>query len=913
MDNKQLYEKQTNSYNPIFPMVRLEDIIETISDKSIQWILNNYNHIYVEYSESIEITRNKVPSLLRRNGLWITYNTGKETITEYYKGSNNDVLNYTQWTLDDNWERFDKLKYADDSITYQHLSNAVKQLLGSGNTITNYPDDEDLTVDGINLKLKDREYDKDNFSGLGRIILRKNIMTIDGQPKNILSQTMINKENTIYEIRYDFDLNGNEITIPKGCALDFQGGSLRNGTLYGEVLNDFVRPEWFGAIGNGKSDDSIAIQTCINVLPDKGIISLSKEYKIKNIILSNKNITFMNGTLLPFVQEGCSCVHDRMMYSDKFIDIVFQNVRIGETIVGDINKGEGEQLSNIYILNAKNVVVDNCKITGVVQSSVAKPVPANSKFLDFYSVFFLKDFKKAIARNCELTDNPGKEVFYFSSRDKNGIVEVLGNYCHDNWRSYTSFYIVDGTPIIKNNHISECETSGIGVIADNAIIDGNKFYNFHYSAINLHEWSYRSNNVIITNNLIDNSNIHKFEGFKDSMYMGWGIWVIGSNLNISNNIIKNTLIGINADDLVSDGLLNNPETWMPYYGKIENISIADNQIDFARDGILIGCIESEKVNLDDDIKLYNLNIIGNTFTISDKTKDIELQPAKGDAWYGQCVHVYNAIDVNIYNNNFKDWGHQSTNYPTPNIGAVHGEGYLRNVLISNNKYSYKQDKCLFSFNSQEHLYTGISQISLLNNVTTVTSNNDSNLINIAGVNYLDQLVIRTDIILGEDSVIITNVEEEKIEPAITIVNGVIYTSSYPISAKKGGIMAYSDRDKKMLLWVGNEWASIEGKTLILNNLFGDESNKPANLQTFDAGLVYFNRIDVGLIGAHIWDGYSWRYPDGVPVVKKHGPTSDRPSLDGNSYNIGFMYFDTDLRKPIFWTGTKWVDAIGADV
>lgn len=73
-ENKQLYEKKDSLYNPFFPIARLEDIIETISDKSIQWILNHYNHIYVEYSESVTITRNKVPMLLRRTGLWISYN-----------------------------------------------------------------------------------------------------------------------------------------------------------------------------------------------------------------------------------------------------------------------------------------------------------------------------------------------------------------------------------------------------------------------------------------------------------------------------------------------------------------------------------------------------------------------------------------------------------------------------------------------------------------------------------------------------------------------------------------------------------------------------------------------------------------------------------------------------------------------
>ena len=40
-------------------------------------------------------------------------------------------------------------------------------------------------------------------------------------------------------------------------------------------------------------------------------------------------------------------------------------------------------------------------------------------------------------------------------------------------------------------------------------------------------------------------------------------------------------------------------------------------------------------------------------------------------------------------------------------------------------------------------------------------------------------------------------------------------------------------------------------------------------------------------------------------------TSNRPSLTSN--DAGFQYFDTDLGKPIYWTGSKWVDANGNDL
>lgn len=42
---------------------------------------------------------------------------------------------------------------------------------------------------------------------------------------------------------------------------------------------------------------------------------------------------------------------------------------------------------------------------------------------------------------------------------------------------------------------------------------------------------------------------------------------------------------------------------------------------------------------------------------------------------------------------------------------------------------------------------------------------------------------------------------------------------------------------------------------------------------------------------------------------KVGPADKRPTSLGVS-NAGFQYFDTSLGKPIYWTGSKWVDALG---
>ena len=43
---------------------------------------------------------------------------------------------------------------------------------------------------------------------------------------------MIREENTIYIIQYDYDLDGKILSIPSGCTLWFQGGTINNGTIY---------------------------------------------------------------------------------------------------------------------------------------------------------------------------------------------------------------------------------------------------------------------------------------------------------------------------------------------------------------------------------------------------------------------------------------------------------------------------------------------------------------------------------------------------------------------------------------------------------------------------------------------------------------------------------------------------------
>ena len=231
---EKLYRKTNNGYEEVYPLNFIQNIFDSESGNTLTNVLSSFNNIYLPFQNDVEETRNLVPNYMRRKGLWITYNNGIKYITEYYKGEAEDIQEH--WSDDINWEVVPDLEFVqseasklpDGIITPEKLSPALQQLIKQNNTITNLPDDEDLQERNGVMSFKDRKYNPYLASGKGYKILRKNWV----KSRNILTQDMINETNTIYEIRYDFDLQGQTINLPKGATLLFKGGAINNGSVY---------------------------------------------------------------------------------------------------------------------------------------------------------------------------------------------------------------------------------------------------------------------------------------------------------------------------------------------------------------------------------------------------------------------------------------------------------------------------------------------------------------------------------------------------------------------------------------------------------------------------------------------------------------------------------------------------------
>lgn len=234
--DKQLYAK-LGDYKKIYPINFIRYILsdDSLSPEDTSQVPLNVliNHIYVDYKNDEENTRLEIPAVLRKNGLWITYLDYRNYyVTEFYKG---ESIEDDDWKDDNNWENVPDVRFVesatmripDEAILPNHLSSALKQLILNSGHVTNLPDDEDLEqVAGV-LKFKNKVYNEYLASGKGYVILRKNWVN----SKNVLTQDMVNKFDTIYEVRYDFDLQGANIRLPRNTDLYFIGGSINNGSI----------------------------------------------------------------------------------------------------------------------------------------------------------------------------------------------------------------------------------------------------------------------------------------------------------------------------------------------------------------------------------------------------------------------------------------------------------------------------------------------------------------------------------------------------------------------------------------------------------------------------------------------------------------------------------------------------------
>lgn len=297
------------------------------------------------------------------------------------------------------------------------------------------PDEEDITIVSKGgssvLQFKNRGKDK----GMGYIILRTG--------ESLSSQ--MSETNTIYEVRYNFDMNGETLSVPDNCVLKFEGGSIANGTINGtfevrtskngilfnnvsvgfKITNHTIESEWFGEISESV-DSSIAINKSLSAAQSTNVVRFPRRsFTVANpiVVSSTRTIDGRNyknriGTNVIIPTANISV----FVIGSGFIDGSLRNVSIQpSSSSSQLRKYVGIEMTGCESFVVENVKVQYADIAYKLVTQTQISVPT---------------FKDISAHDC----NTGMRIEGLNGGWANGI-EVKPYWFTNN---YTHFHILGG-------------------------------------------------------------------------------------------------------------------------------------------------------------------------------------------------------------------------------------------------------------------------------------------------------------------------------------------------------------------------------------------------------------------------------------------------------------------------------------
>lgn len=754
--------------------VFLKDLIAQVFNLGISDFVNitdKYDAPNISLEEAIRL----IPSRARKEGQVITFLDREDHWHIYqFKG----VLN--QWNILDTWE---------------DLFDWEKLIINS-----TLPDEEDLTKSPADengnsyLSLKDREYNPNDFSGLGRVILRKNIVEVEdpiyGKVKNnYLYQDMFTQSNTIYEIRYDFDLNGKEITIPEGCVLDFQGGSLSNGVIIGEktvieasivkIFNtditltgtwniDSIYAEWFGAKPSksplaGKEDDSTYIQKCLDVM--------------KNINV--KTLTFLEGAYMikqpievapvhKFLLKGISPAST--LYTDDNLTAFFTNSSNGYLQA----KFENFTIWGNYVYNAT--------LDYVAYADYAFYFP-NGFIYSYIKSIFISYCKTAICLGetypCQLVEN---DISYCD----NGIHFLNGNNLRVN---------------IRHNSIHYCKKFGVILISGSGIdICSNDFdqlgcaiYAVRVTSMDIHDCSFEAT-AKMTNNLICDGTTYRvnasiiLNGNAGTAYENINLATAYpcTNISIKDNRISQlfSTVPVGDDKFLCD----------LYIHSAKNIIIENNHDSTTREGAaFLGSLASSS-----GAYILNATLVDNIHKDLVRFKCVDNKTQEGN-------FKQNFVNIVANNSGLPNGYVNLRTAPFAPVGTFTGETYKNLPVIYSNDYIYIREN---SFLNPEYIEKYQGEVIEVHLWACPESGN----------NYFELVY---NMIIGDGkAIILTNNYKYTVPVARFSFSAPIYEEPYfqagrtelrPDMTDKGyGYKFFDTTINKQLTWNGFLWIEADG-------------------------------------------------------------------------------------------------------
>lgn len=480
---------------------------------------------------------------------------GKRIVDEYL--TRDAVRNYISEIYNDLFVK-NPPYIMDGYITVDMLSDAVKQLIGFG-PIVNFPDDEFLTTKGGRITLKDKDYNPNSYSGMGRRILRKNM--VNGV--NVLTQRMMLCPNTIYVILYDYDLRGQTITIPSRSVLLFEGGRISNGIIKG--INSIISNS-----SNSTIFSNILIQgTWLCHFVDSNWFKDYNEDTLRNIMsLSNPEVF-----TIVSIRKGSTYVKGfQNSTEDKFWATIYDSIQIPSNTIIDFNGGTLKVTPNnrgnyiaLCVYNSDNIEIKNVTIIGDSTEHLGN-------IGEFGFGISVIGGENVTIDNCYIANMWGDGLFFDSIYDTNTWEKLLKNtsctvnnvICDDNRRQGLSILSAYNT-IIKNSSFintgnSSFTAPGAGIdiepedsrihLCKNIIIDSCTFYN-NKNDFDISMGHKLNQEYMIIDCTVRNSTFEK----SFLLQKNKGTKIINNVFGDENRNGKSTRLHTNTDIVIKDNIL----------------------------------------------------------------------------------------------------------------------------------------------------------------------------------------------------------------------------------------------------------------------------------------------------------------------------------------------------------------------
>lgn len=800
------------------------------------------------------------------------------------------------------------------SVDPDDLSEATKQLIGN-KSVTNLPDEEDITVtDNQTLKLKDKEYAPKDYSGMGRVYLRKHY--VNGV--NTLTQHMMRKPNTIYIIQYDYCLAGQTIEVPENCVLDFQGGSLRNGTirfnntiliantevfnnitLKGNLLNDTCTTAWFKLDRTGSTDISSQIRGLFSVASNRvefteGTYLFSEvDVNFPAIIKGLGGVTIKPVVKYPNVASALKRVFTVTNQSYfKLDNISF----IGDTqfIYNNAYIGDGLILCD----KVKDVRITNC-VFGDTVSGYPSPSPTPTTTIG--QLITGQDCNYFEISHSEFYNNEAFEWINITMPTLKRVdlnVVFSDNYVHDYNRGATPLLAVCNKLEINRNLFERCYYTGSLLNAhglytefkDNIIRESRMS-----SILDTSEWGqYRSESVTAENNDVECLNAVL-------------VATLATNITIRNNRCKcfNALVALGASGNYTDkdtNTVNSPAC--------ETIIIEGNDFDFShynaeynlpspayRAGVCVYPVYVMGTNLSirsnkfkfvqDDAVDRRYFLIQNMYNVDFTDNQIDGIATRPELGFYKALIQYTLTKsklVPISNREIRRLTYENNS----NINTI-GAFFVFDIRSTNFDW-FKVDYMSVANNVMRGGYLSTSKcyiktLNYMGNIGDLYLYGKTNAV-------IYKMTGRTENIQADYVGIMEKGKSYYIDDKLVKALRDCSYFNYLLPNNIGTTIRVGDK----VAWSsGNVWQALNDVTLTDTDIPPDSVSLPAE------SILEFNGV--------YWIKVSSKEP--VLFCNETGSTKERPIL--NSYYKGSTYYDITLNKPIWWTGANWVDATGATV